>query len=444
MDFILLVLLDFFVLIAKIDYFLFLKNKNKFKKKFKVLLIGYNGNRNTGSDVRVEEIVKQIRAFFSEEQVDITVPTLDLSLTKNYFKGATQVEYAPIFFPFFLFKHCRSYDAIIACEGSMFKSKFTDLVTIFIGGALGLANAYHKLSIGYGGEVGAMSRRLVNFVKRNCQKSYIITRNAESVSALNHLGIKSSLGTDTAWSFIPYDKIISERFIKNRGWEGKPLLVVCPVNPFWWPVKGSVIRYLKFKLFKTDKDLIFNSIYFHQFDENRNLKYQKYISSFANAINKFVSNENYQVVVIGMEKLDQQACEDLRQRLTVQSYLFTSRDYDMYELVGILRLGSIIMSSRFHAIVTSMPVYIPSGGITMDERIANILNGRKDSNLIVRVDDPDLEEKIFQILKELDSNKLKIQSNIKNYFKEQTALLDVMANELKSRIENMMNRQKTN
>lgn len=46
-------------------------------KRLKILLVGYNGARNTGSDVRVAAIAKQVKALFGEEQVQITVMTLD-------------------------------------------------------------------------------------------------------------------------------------------------------------------------------------------------------------------------------------------------------------------------------------------------------------------------------------------------------------------------------
>ena len=46
-------------------------------EKWKILLVGYNGARNTGSDVRVAAIARQLQELFEEDPVSITVMTLD-------------------------------------------------------------------------------------------------------------------------------------------------------------------------------------------------------------------------------------------------------------------------------------------------------------------------------------------------------------------------------
>ena len=45
-------------------------------------------------------------------------------------------------------------------------------------------------------------------------------------------------------------------------------------------------------------------------------------------------------------------------------------------LVSILRACHMMASSRYHGIVTSMPGLVPSAGITMDERIRNLMRER--------------------------------------------------------------------
>ena len=61
----------------------------------------------------------------------------------------------------------------------------------------------------------------------------------------------------------------------------------------------------------------------------------------------------------------------------------------------------MLVSSRFHAIVTSMPGLVPSAGITMDERIRNLMNDRNDPDLFLEVDEEDLAEKILRIFHRL-------------------------------------------
>ncbi len=65
----------------------------------------------------------------------------------------------------------------------------------------------------------------------------------------------------------------------------------------------------------------------------------------------------------------------------------------MYELVSVLRACDLMVSSRYHGIVTAMPGLVPSAGVTMDERIRNLMHERGHEDLLMTVDDPDLEAK---------------------------------------------------
>ncbi len=76
----------------------------------------------------------------------------------------------------------------------------------------------------------------------------------------------------------------------------------------------------------------------------------------------------------------------------------------MYELVSILRACQRMLSSRFHAVVTSMPGGVLSAGITMDERIRNLMRERGHDHLLMRVDEPDLQDKIVVALRALDAD----------------------------------------
>jgi polysaccharide pyruvyl transferase WcaK-like protein len=81
--------------------------------------------------------------------------------------------------------------------------------------------------------------------------------------------------------------------------------------------------------------------------------------------------------------------------------VLTSDEYNMYELVSVLRACHMMASSRYHGIVTSMPGLVPSAGITMDERIRNLMRERGHHDLLMTVDDPELEGKLLAALDKL-------------------------------------------
>jgi polysaccharide pyruvyl transferase WcaK-like protein len=61
----------------------------------------------------------------------------------------------------------------------------------------------------------------------------------------------------------------------------------------------------------------------------------------------------------------------------------------------------MMISSRYHGIVTCMPGLVPSAGITMDERIRNLMHERGHQHLLMEVDEPDLENRLRTVLNTL-------------------------------------------
>ena len=122
-------------------------------EKLKLLFAGYNGTRNMGSDVRVSEMLRQTRHILGAENTAFSVMTQNFKFTEGYFEGTRQV-HLPDIFPPFLSDEVPRHHGVVACEGSMFKSKFANALTTMMIGSLGIAAAQNKLSVGYGAEAG--------------------------------------------------------------------------------------------------------------------------------------------------------------------------------------------------------------------------------------------------------------------------------------------------
>jgi polysaccharide pyruvyl transferase WcaK-like protein len=371
-------------------------------EKLKLLFAGYNGTRNTGSDVRVEEITRQVRRILGAENVEFAVMSQDFNLTRDYFGGAQQV-HLPDVFPPFLHSEVRKHHGVIACEGSMFKSKFASALTAMMIGALGIASAQNKLSVAYGGEAGAMDPLLQKMCHRYCRDSLVITRNPESQDVLGKLGISTELGTDTAWTFEPLGPEFGRKALLDAGWDGStPVLAVCAINPFWWPVKPSLGKWFAHSLFGAYDKSYYRTIYFHRSGREVDAAYEKYLTAMAEGVAQYRRTRSVFPVMIAMEKLDRDACERVAAKIGGAPVL-ASDTFNMYELVSILRACDRILSSRFHAIVTSMPAGVPSAGVTMDERIRNLMHQRGHEHLLMTVDESELADKIVAALRALDA-----------------------------------------
>jgi len=369
-------------------------------QKLKLLFAGYNGTRNTGSDVRVEEMLRQIRRILDPQNVEFSVMSQVFEFSKGYFEGTKQV-HLPDIFPPFLANEVPKHHGVVACEGSMFKSKFANALTTMMIGSLGIAAAQNKLSVGYGAEAGHMDPLLANMCSRFCKNSLIITRNVESRTLLRELGVPTELGTDTAWTFEPEPAEYGKQALRKVGWDGKvPVLVICPINPFEWPVRGSVGKLALRKLTGAYKESHYRSVYFHNSGPTADRAYQYYLSAIGNAVDSFRKKRNVFVIMVAMERLDARPARRISERLGGVPVL-TSDDYNMYQLVSILRACSMMVSSRYHGIVTCMPGLVPSVGVTMDERIRNLMHERGHHDLLMNVDDADLEAKLLVAMERL-------------------------------------------
>ena len=380
-------------------------------EKLKLLFAGYNGTRNMGSDVRVDEMLRQIRHILGAERVDFTAMTFEFERSKGYFENTAQVR-LPDIFPPFLSDEVPRHHGVVACEGSMFKSKFANALTTMMIGSLGIAAAQNKLSVGYGGEAGHMDPLLAKMCGRYCKNSLVITRNEESRTVLRELGVPTELGTDTAWTFEPRPAEYGQSVLRQVGWDGRtPVLVVCPINPFEWPVKASVAKAALHSLTGAYKKSHYRGPYFHNTGPAADRAYEHYLTSIGNAVDAFRKKRNVFVILAATERLDSRPAGRISERLGGVPVL-TSDQYNMYELVSILRACHMMASSRYHGIVTSMPALVPSAGITMDERIRNLMRERGHEDLLMKVDDPDLEAKLLAALELLATEGERIAEGI--------------------------------
>src|SRR5690606_27805414 len=146
----------------------------------------------------------------------------------------------------------------------------------------------------------------------------------------------------------------------------------------------------------------------------------------ADGINAFAQEREFFTVLVGMEQLDRHACEDLLPRLDRGGALFISDEHDMYDLVSVLRCCDMMISSRFHAIVTSMPGLVPSAGVTIDERIRNLMIDRGHPDMFFEVEEEGLGEKLLHVLRRLYRDADAIKADIARAIPTQLRLMGQM------------------
>jgi hypothetical protein len=115
--------------------------------------------------------------------------------------------------------------------------------------------------------------------------SQLATQWAFQTGVLGKLGISTELGTDTAWTFEPHPDEYGSKVLREAGWDGSaPVLVVCPINPFWWPVKASVAKAAVKTLTGAYKESHYRSVYFHNSRASVITAYDSYLKAMSNAV----------------------------------------------------------------------------------------------------------------------------------------------------------------
>ena len=375
----------------------------------KLLFSGYTGTRNTGADVRVEEMIRQVRFLLGDELADLSILTIDPAGSKGYFRTVKQL-HLPQIFPKFAVEAVHAHHGVIACEGSMFKSKFANALSTLMVGTLGAAVAEGKIAVGYGGEAGTMDPGLC---RRYLKDALIISRNEASREILEGLGVACRVGTDTAWTFEADPPEVGEQMLRDAGWDGTtPVLALCPINAFWWPVKPDVGKGIAKALTGQYADAHYDSVYFHKSGPEVALAQQRYIDGIAEGVRRFAKDQPVFPVMVGMEKLDRSACVALNEALGGNNPLFISDEHDHRPMVSLIRRCDMLLSSRYHAIVCSMPGLTASAGITMDERIRNLMADRGTPQFALEVSDKQLGSSVHAALTELHRDAASIREGI--------------------------------
>lgn len=382
--------------------------------KLKILLVGYNGKRNTGADVRVAEMVKQFYKVLGPDKIQITVMTLEKAMTDVYFKPPTeQYEFSTIFFKDLL-DACSKHHVAVLCEGSTLKSKFANALTLFFCEAAGIMKKQGKPCLAYGSEAGDMDEFVKRLASDLCSETYFIARTEASLQIIQDMGLRGHFGTDTAWTFTPAGPEWAEKELKDKtGWDGKKrVLGFAVINPFYWPVKPSLTKLVEAGV-KRDWSDHFEKWYFFTSSPERKKLYRAYVEGLAEAANKFADEHDMHVVAIGMEALDFDPCTDFTDLLEGPTGLFSSKFYDGFQMASVLHKLSMLVTSRYHARVISSTGSVPSVAVSMDERLFNIFNecGHVE-DYYLKTDEPDLGNKLYATMEKCWENREQVSSEI--------------------------------
>ena len=352
-----------------------LNKKWKPGEKLQMLFLAYSGARNTGAESRVAECIRQVNQVLGEDAVDINMTTLNLKEAEEYFKGykvnLTQINY--VFFGS-IFKLVLNNHIVSLVEGSCWKENFSSALLLYFLYGAGLAAVLGKPSFSYAVDAGEMNR-INNFVSwLLSNKTKLITRSADSNKVLESIHLPGAINrVDTAWSMPSESPEWAKQKLMELGWDGKkPLLGLAFQNYFWWPVIPDLAKFARSKI--TGKaEYQYKSVYFYDYDKKDRKEFEAFMKTCAEVVDWAADEYGVQPAIVAMEALDENACKELISHMKHSAILISCNEYVGTQIAAILRLLKMLITTRYHAMVLSMPGCVPFVGLSRDERIRGVM-----------------------------------------------------------------------
>lgn len=303
------------------------------------------------------------------------------------------------YFPLFFLREIPNFDAVITCEGSMFKSFFSNSLTLMQSAALLIAKAYGIVHLAYGAEIGKMHEWIEKALIPMLTTVPVFCRSEASYQLGKSLGLRVFEGVDSAWQFTQKESCDK----KDRE---VLKIVVCPVDPFQFPLKLVAGH----KIGNTGEK--FRDHLYYDANPGKANQLKELINEIGQAISAAMQGKSYQVHVVAMDEMDNNACKVYQELFSERSILHLATESNGKARLDVLANADFCITQRYHAAVLCMAQYISVIGIAIDERIPNLFTEIDTEHSCLDYRDPELEQKLAEeIMEWLESGEKKRKKN---------------------------------
>jgi polysaccharide pyruvyl transferase WcaK-like protein len=391
-------------------------NTDYYGKKVKVLLLGYNGANNTGSEARLHTIINDLKEILGND-VEITVPTLNQENLRRYLKETETLKIAPLPSIYFLTlrKLVKEHDVMILVEGSCYMDTWTSALLWAFLWATKCAHDFKKPSLAYAVDAGKLSSINKKLVKREASKTdLIITRTYEAQEILKSTGVTAHIEvtSDCAFEFKvdpQYDNILGETWTDSEN----KLVGLSVVDFYLWPV---VIR-----PWGKPEDQYKWPYYFSR-SKKRDAQRDILAKSWAQIADLIIEKYQQNIALICMEDLDEPLARMVLEKMQYpeKARIFSSNKFNASEMTVILRKLKLLLTSRYHASVLSLAQQVPQIAIGHDTRLKTLYRelGIYDEYFI-EYDDADLWKKVLDKTEKLLQSPESLQKILKTGYEDQ-------------------------
>lgn len=340
----------------------------KEKKIQSVLLMGYNGANNTGSEARLLAIVQEVRKVLGED-IRITIPTICGEKLRRYIKEEQnlKIEDYPTVYFLALRRLVRQHDLILLTEGSCYMDTWSSCLLWAWLWVTHCAGRSGKIIVAYAVDSGYLSEFNKKLVRHIASKTdLIITRTEAAAERLRDYRVKAPItaSADSAFGFVPDP---ADRDFLARSWPetAEGAIGVAAVDFYLWPVV--------FRPCGKSKNC-YRWPYYYSDSRQRRSDRKKLASDYARFADHMIEKYRKPVALICMEELDEPLANQIRSAMChgSKARIFSSREYNASQMTSILRSLELLVTSRYHAGVLSLDATVPQTAIGHDQRLRDL------------------------------------------------------------------------
>ncbi len=391
-------------------------------EKLKVLLFGYNGENNTGSESRLVTILEDVRQTLGKKfELDIQSVVIEEKNVRRYLpdQDVEMVELGtswPLgirWIPRVLKLVFKRNNLMFLVEGSTFTDHFSSFLLYSYLFATLLCRLVKCKVIAYAVDTGNLkpfNQRLTRWVAN--KMDLIITRSYDAKEKLIEYGVKKEIfvTTDTAFQYKPpSDEYIQNLLSKLKLDKKRPLIGIAPKEFFWWPV--TIRPWGK-------KEDLYRYPYYHTWAPGSKEKSEKVKCEFAKFADYCVEKFDANILFFCMERMDFLPSKDIYEKMKnkLNAKLIPSNDFDLKDISGLLSKLKFLISTRYHACVLSVCSFIPMIAVSHDVRCDSLFKELDIYDFYIPHDSPNLFNLLLEKVNLLSEKENEVKEKIKSAF----------------------------
>ena len=385
----------------------------------KVLLVGYNGANNTGAEAKLLVCIDEIRSVLGSD-VQITVPSLNEANLRRYLSETPTLKikgFTPASVLFDIRKFVKQSDLVFLVEGSCYMDTWGSALLWCYLLATRNAHSMKKPCIAYAVDAGSAGRFNRWLIRREASKTdLILARTANAAQRLGKWGVKAPIEVtaDNAFAFQPNPE---DRDLLKRVWPQAPHAVgVAAEDIYAWPVHMRLWD---------QKQYCYRWPYYYTHSKASRQKSDLLAKVLAVQSDDIIEEHDKDIALLSMEGLDAGFANKVQRLMKhpERTKVFTSLEYNASQITSVLRNLDLLITSRYHAGVLSLPNLVPQTAIGHDLRIRDLYADLEMSDLFTDHEDPlrfwELSNDVNDIFDHYTSVKEKLKKGYEMYLERE-------------------------